>query len=137
MSGSYEVDPEALPRAIAELEEARESVLDLQAVATNIGSQPPTRGDDQISLNAGEQFALLAESPQSGSLGLTAQELVTRLEETIEAFKEMLREYLELDAAATLPEYDGDVTRFESSPTYQERLAAANSRRSADGYQAI
>ncbi|AUS81231.1 hypothetical protein C1701_26145 [Actinoalloteichus sp. AHMU CJ021] len=133
MSGSYEVDPEALPRAIAELKEALDCVLDLQTVATRMGMDKPSRGDDAVSLNAGDQFRELAASPQSGSLGRTAMQLRDELMQTIHHFESMLAEYLNLEDTATLPQYEGDITSFKNSPTYQEIAAAANRARAAAG----
>ncbi|WP_016701527.1 hypothetical protein [Actinoalloteichus spitiensis] len=135
MSGSYEVDPEALPRAIAELKEALDCVLDLQVVATRMGLDRPSRGADAISLNAGDQFWKLAASPEAGSLGRTAMQLRDELMQTIHHFEGMLAEYLNLEDTATLPEYDGEITSFKNSPTYQEiAAAAAQARGAAGGY---
>ncbi|AUS79705.1 hypothetical protein C1701_16705 [Actinoalloteichus sp. AHMU CJ021] len=126
MSGSYEVDPEALPRAIAELKEALDCVLDLQSVSSRLEFNKPTRGDDAISLNAGEEFVKLASSPESGSLALTLMKLRDEILNTIDNFEDMLREYLNLEEGATLPEYEGEVTKFEYSKAYQQLVAGGH-----------
>ncbi|WP_030107389.1 hypothetical protein, partial [Actinoalloteichus caeruleus] len=107
---------EALPRAIAELKEAREVVAELEDRGIAISAKRSTRGDDGVSMNAGDQLARLGGDPGEGSLAATAAKLRAELDNTIFAFEEMLREYLELEQSATLPEYDGEVNQVSLPP---------------------
>ncbi|WP_030105239.1 hypothetical protein, partial [Actinoalloteichus caeruleus] len=120
MSGSYAVDLEALPRAIAELKVARDVVADLEVKGASIAAKRSTRGDDGVSMNAGEQLARVGDDPGEGSLATTAAKLRDELDNTIFAFEHMLREYLELEQSATLPEYDGEVSQISLPPDYWE-----------------
>ncbi|WP_030228651.1 hypothetical protein [Actinoalloteichus caeruleus] len=103
MSGSYEVDPEALPRAIAELKEAREVVAELEDRGIAISAKRSTRGDDGVSMNAGDQLARLGGDPGEGSLAATAAKLRAELDNTIFAFEEMLRGTPRSQTPLTLP----------------------------------
>ncbi|MBB5905937.1 hypothetical protein [Actinoalloteichus hymeniacidonis] len=120
MADSYEVDPELLPQAIVDLEEAREQLRSVREKAQELARRPPSRGGDQVSINSGTELARVAGDGSSGSLIHTVNAYEDAINATLEKFREMLADYLELEEVNLIPDIELDPSPYESSPSYEE-----------------
>ncbi|ASO17927.1 hypothetical protein FHR81_005415 [Actinoalloteichus hoggarensis] len=120
MSGTFELDPERLPQAIADLEEAKSRVMDIAQEARELGMEAPNQGSDGVSSNAGMQIARVAGGPD-GALFNANEAYLEALEATIENFKAMLADYHNIEDANQLGLRDIEASEFNESETPSER----------------
>jgi hypothetical protein len=118
VSDTYEIDPEKLPQAIADLEEAYAAASALRNRVLDLSANKPGNGSDEVSMNAAEQLNRLASDPMIDSLSSTQEALLAALGKTIEQFKEMLAEYLDLEEVNQIPDYDLPGTDMPQSSSW-------------------
>ena len=96
----YRVDPGALESAIKKLEHIRDSANSLVAQASRVNPGELTANDDYT--NQARQAIQDRATGDHGSLRMVSQELMKKLDEKIDAYRETLREYRELDEASAV-----------------------------------
>ncbi|APU12359.1 MULTISPECIES: hypothetical protein [Actinoalloteichus] len=120
MSGTFELDPERLPQAIADLEEARSRIIDIAQEARELGLETPNQGSDGVSSNAGLQISRVAGG-QDGALFNANEAYLEALNATIDNFKAMLADYHSVEDANQLGLQNIDAAEFSVSETPSER----------------
>ncbi|AOS61122.1 hypothetical protein [Actinoalloteichus hymeniacidonis] len=121
MSGKFELDPERLPQAIADLKEARDQIIELQEMARDLAGEVANAGSDGVSSNAGVQLASVAGGPDPGSLATANAAYLEAVEAAIESFEAMLAEYHNVEDANQLGLGNIDAAQFTASETPSER----------------
>ncbi|ASO22991.1 hypothetical protein FHR81_003653 [Actinoalloteichus hoggarensis] len=137
MRDSYEVDPELLPQAIADLKYAFIELHKLRERASDLAQNPPGQGDDEVSLNSGTQLSRIAGDPSKGSLIHTINAYQDAIASTIDKFEQMLAAYLNLEDVNQIPEFEVTPTSHSTSPTYEERLQENLGRLPGNGNLAV
>ncbi|APU17830.1 hypothetical protein UA75_29720 [Actinoalloteichus sp. GBA129-24] len=137
MGDSYQVDPELLPQAIADLIEARSQLRDLRQKAQELARNRPGRGADQVSLNSGTELSRVAGDASSGSLIHTVNMYEEAIDATLENFRQMLASYLELEDVNQIPDFEGEPTPYSSSPSYAEQERARQGYHHGNGNIAV
>ncbi|WP_157442320.1 hypothetical protein [Actinoalloteichus fjordicus] len=137
MTDAYELDPEKLPQAIADLEAAYIAAQALLERSRDMALIRPGNGVDEVSDNAAVQLNRLADDPTVGSLAATGRGLTDAISETRAKFKRMLADYLELEDVNQLPDYDLSASEVPQATGYWERQAAHNGRRDGNRQTAV
>ncbi|MBB5923916.1 hypothetical protein FHR81_004989 [Actinoalloteichus hoggarensis] len=137
VADAYELDPEKLPQAIADLEEAYLAAQSLRNRVSRLMEIRPGNGSDEVSINAAVQLNRIAIDESIGSLAKTQRELVDAIGETRDKFKRMLADYLHLEDVNQLPDYDLPAAELPQVVDYWERQAERNGQRSPGGATAI
>lgn len=97
----FNIDPDALEKAIKKLETPRDTAKSIADSALNLQPGELNAGD-KITQSAQKKFVELANNKDAGSLHSSASEIHKKLDEKIEAYQATLEEYRRSEDAATV-----------------------------------
>ncbi|ASO17769.1 hypothetical protein FHR81_003953 [Actinoalloteichus hoggarensis] len=96
MADGYEIDLDRAPQILANLKNAHDSIVEIQAEARQL-ARYSLRGTDGVSRHASAELQRFATNPESGSLFEAITAYMTALKDQIHALEDNLARYQDLE----------------------------------------